>query len=214
MRLFKPLAITAAAILTLSGCSANNSESAAPDAGPDTATSAAASVGSAGTSDSTASDGAALLARHGLEGLDAEGIITQLDATPKAQRDNTLMASIGVNELVLSDEQGQTSLPMPADKFYVSMAPFINQTHQCYYHSLTTCTGELSQTPIDIKIVDDKGATILDEKATTFDNGFYGVWLPRDMSGTLEINAEGKSLTTPISTGQDDPTCLTTTQLT
>lgn len=123
------------------------------------------------------------------------------------------MASIRADELQLADEQGQGSLPMPRDKFYVSFAPYISQTHECYYHSLTTCRGELSKTPMTVKIVDDQGTTIVDEQATTLDNGFYGVWLPRDMSGTLQVEARGKSLNMPISTGAQDPTCLTTTQL-
>ncbi|WP_455133585.1 CueP family metal-binding protein [Microbacterium aurum] len=55
---------------------------------------------------------------------------------------------------------------------------------------------------------------LLDEERTTNSNGFVGLWLPRDIDATLTITHENGSITTPISTGADDPTCLTDLPLT
>lgn len=29
------------------------------------------------------------------------------------------------------------------DEFYVSVTPYLEQTHDCFFHSRTTCLGEL-----------------------------------------------------------------------
>ncbi|NLG23287.1 MAG: hypothetical protein GX555_17850 [Actinomycetales bacterium] len=161
----------------------------------------------------TAADDA-LLSAHGLPGLDARAVIEQLDATPVAERSTELMASIRPDTLVISDASGaETSLPLPADEFYVSIAPFVDQTHECFFHSLTTCRGELANEVIDVEVIDDAGTVLVDEALTTFDNGFVGLWLPRDISGTITLEHDGRSVTAPIATGPDDPTCVTTLQL-
>lgn len=159
---------------------------------------------------------APILAEHGLEGLDARQIIEKLDAMPVAERPKDLLASIRPNELVLSDDQDRSvSVPMPEDEFYVSVAPYVSQTHDCYFHSLTTCKGELSKTDVEVKVTD--GGTekpVLDESVQTFDNGFAGLWLPRGLDGTLTVSSAGRSASMPISTeGAEEPTCLTTLRL-
>ena len=160
---------------------------------------------------------APLLAEHGLEGLDSRQIIEKLDTMPVAERPADLMASIRPNELVLSDDRGESvSLPMPEDAFYVSIAPYLSQTHDCYFHSLTTCQGELSKTDVEVQVSDsDTNQTVIDETVQTFDNGFAGLWLPRDLDGTLTVSSAGRSASMPLSTGgAEEPTCLTTLKLT
>ncbi|MDP9822944.1 hypothetical protein J2S59_002753 [Nocardioides massiliensis] len=71
---------------------------------------------------------------------------------------------------------------MPEDRFYLAVAPYVDQTHECFYHSLTTCLGELDSADVRVKIVDEANDEVLvDEVRTTFDNGFLGFWLPRDI---------------------------------
>lgn len=183
------LAAAAISSLMLSGC-ASEPESAAP-----------------------ASD--AVLASHDLDGLSARQVIQQLDATPLTERSTDLMASIRPDTLLLTDASGEeTSIEMPADEFYVSIAPYVDQTHECFFHSLTTCKGELGNEEINVQVIDDSGKTLVDESVQTYDNGFVGLWLPRDINGTITIEHRGRSVTDSISTGQDDPTCITTLQLT
>ncbi|WP_193554066.1 CueP family metal-binding protein [Rothia uropygialis] len=187
-------AMTISAILLLSGCAG-----VAPDASP------------------SAQSQPTLLSEHDLDGLDTREVIDRLDTMRVAQRPAELMASVQPDRLALADEQQRTkaTLSMPDDEFYVSVAPYIRQTHECSLHSLTTCQGELRNTDIEVTVIDTAtNKTVLDETLTTCDNGFVGLWLPRGIDATLVITADGRSGTQAISTRSDDPTCLTTLQLT
>ena len=98
--------------------------------------------------------------------------------------------------------------------FYLSVAPYIDQTHDCFNHSLTTCQGELASTEVQVQIVDRAGNDVLvDETRTTFENGFTGFWLPRNIEGTLRITSDGRSAEADFTTHPDAPTCLTTMHL-
>lgn len=156
-----------------------------------------------------------LVAEHDLDGLNARDIIKRLDTTKVADRSSELIASIEPEQLVLTDDQNnQTTLPMPKDEFYVSIAPYRGQTHECYFHSLTTCRGELANTDVDVTVIEaTSGKTILDQTLTTYDNGFVGIWLPRGIDATLTVSDEGRTAKQDISTRPDDPTCLTSLQL-
>lgn len=193
-----------AATLVLAACSAPAEEA----TGAGSAGSAAAQTeGTAPTS---------FLTEYALDGLDATQIIDQLEAAPLADRPTGLIASIRPDELLLTDEAGnEATLAMPEDRFYLSVAPYVTQTHECYFHSLTTCTGEMSGAELDITVTDaTTGEVILSETRSTEANGFVGLWLPRGIQANLTISYEGRSATTPISTATDaDPTCLTTVQL-
>lgn len=152
-----------------------------------------------------------------LNGLDARQIIDRLDAMAVDERPETLLASVQPDELVLTDTRtGQNaSVPMPDGQFYLSLAPYERRTHDCYLHSLTTCLGEQPDESMQVTVTDDAtGQTIVDDTKTTFDNGFIGLWLPRDITGTLTVEHEGATATAPIATGSDDLTCLTSLQLT
>lgn len=160
---------------------------------------------------------ASVLEQHDLAGLDARQVIDRLDAVPVAERPGNLLASVQPDQLVLSDpaDTGAAEmLPMPDDEFYLSVAPYRTVTHDCFFHSLTTCLGELGEEPVQVTVTDDAtGRTVMDETRTTFDNGFVGLWLPRDLTGTLTLEHDGESTSSPISTGDDDLTCLTTMQV-
>jgi len=163
---------------------------------------------------SPASD-ADLLADHGLAGLDATQIIERLDAMPVEDRPADLMASVRPDALILTDGQERDwRLPMPEDEVYVAVAPYRDQTHECYFHSLTTCKGELSDTEVRIVLTNADGDVLINEVRRTFDNGFVGIWVPRGIEGTLTVKHEGSEGTVDVSTrGQDDPTCITSLHL-
>ncbi|PYH00779.1 hypothetical protein CVV67_09395 [Arthrobacter stackebrandtii] len=158
-----------------------------------------------------------LIAELGFAGMDAKEIITELDALPLEQRPAGIMASIRPDELVLMDAaKREAAVPMPADEFYVSVAPYVAQTHECHFHSLTTCVGEQRNKEMSVTVKDNAtGKAVLEEKRSTFDNGFMGLWLPRGIDATLTIGFDGKSATQALSTkAGDDATCVTTAQLT
>lgn len=166
------------------------------------------------TQAASAEDTAALLAEYGLTGMDARDVIEHLDRLGGDERPSDLMASIRTDELLLAADGVETTLDMPEDSFYVSIAPYLTQTHDCFFHSLTTCQGELAGADVQVTVVDDAtGETVLDEQTTTYENGFVGLWLPRDMTGTLTVTHDGTSVESPITTDADSATCLTTLKL-
>lgn len=177
----------------------------------------ACSSGSAGpdTASQPPAGDASILSEYDLDGLDAAGVIERLDTLPVQDRPTTLMASIQPQALVLTTaDERQTQLPMPEDKVYLSIAPYRTQTHECYYHSLTTCLGELSNTDAKVTVTTDDGQVLVDETRTTYDNGFFGIWVPRGITATVRVSIDGKTGERKISTTQDDdPTCITDLQL-
>ncbi len=157
---------------------------------------------------------AGLLAAYGLEGLDAREVIDTLEAMPVDERPKDLVASVRPDVRLLSDDASEVTLPMPDDAFYVSVAPYVAQTHDCTFHSLTTCQGEMRNTAVRVRVEDRAaGTTLVDETLTTHDNGFVGLWLPRDVDATLSVEADGRTTSAPLSTTADDLTCVTTLRL-
>ena len=155
------------------------------------------------------------LADHGLSGLDARQVIERLDTMPVADRPTDLLASVQPEALVLTDDQErETRLPLPEDEVYISIAPYRDQTHDCYFHSLTTCLGELASEEVQVTLTGADGEVIIDDARQTYDNGFIGLWVPRDTEVTLTIEHEGQEANARISTmNDDDPTCITTMRL-
>ncbi|MFC0673481.1 CueP family metal-binding protein [Brachybacterium hainanense] len=166
----------------------------------------------AGAEGSPAED---LLREAGLEGMDAAAIIDRLDAQAPAERPAELLASVRTDVLLLSDAQGrEASLPLPEDRVYISVAPYREGTHDCFFHSLTTCLGELPDEPMQVSVRGADGASLIDEERTTFANGFLGLWLPRGIEATLSLVHAGGGARTELSTrSPEDPTCLTGLQL-
>lgn len=156
-----------------------------------------------------------VLEANELTGLSGQEMVNRLDALPLAQRPVDLMASVRANELVVSGPGIENeSFALPADEFYISIAPFVNQTHDCFFHSLTTCVGELQNQEVHVLIVDSADGTVLvDEDTTTFDNGFVGYWLPKDIAAMATITHGDGAATAAIATGPEDPTCVTTIRL-
>lgn len=202
MRQSRTIRIWAAAALftvALAGCSS----AAEPEAQPPPASQAPTASVAAG--DTT------LLSEQGLDGLTARQIVEKLDATNE-DRDSGLAASIRPQDLQLTE--GARQVTMPVERFYLSIAPFRQQTHECFDHSLTGCQGEMVGQDVKVKITGQDGTVYVDEAATTMDNGFVGFWLPRNVNGTVEITHEGASGSMPFATNDDSPTCMTTLRLT
>lgn len=124
-------------------------------------------------------------------------------------------ASITSSELIVTDEnQEETTYDLPEDEFFVSIAPFLNETHECDIHSLTGCQGELVDTEFDVLIKDSDGELLIDEEKQTEANGFIDVWLPRDDTYTVTIKQDGKETSSEIFTFDGDKTCITNMQMT
>lgn len=123
-------------------------------------------------------------------------------------------ASITSHELIVTDNGKETSFDLPEDEFFVSIAPFVEYTHECAVHSLTGCQGELVEKDFDVYIEDEEGNVVMDETITSLENGFIDLWLPRDKKLQVKIEHDGKTVESEISTFEGDNTCITTMQLT
>lgn len=196
----------AAAALVLTACAGSEEQSALPDE---------TGNGTAGEAAPESGPGAELLAEHGLDGLTAEEIVDRLDLLPVDERPTGLVASVRSEALVLADgPEEEIELGLPEDLFYLSMAPYVGHTHDCFFHNLTSCLGELRGEAVSVTVTDDSdGAVLVEEDGTTFDNGFIGYWLPSGIDATVTVEHDGRSGTAQVSTGEDDPTCLTTLEL-
>lgn len=187
------LALTVTIELLNTGCSPQQKDS---DAGPGQANNVAA--------------------EFGLGGLDAKALINKLDQLPVADRPKGLSASVEPNQVVLTDaKQRQQAVRMPAEETYVSVSPYLKDTHECHFHALTSCLGELRNTPIKLTVTDQTTGTVIRRESTkTFDNGFIGLWLPRNLKATVTIEYDGHRGSEKISTSEpDDATCVTTLKL-
>ncbi len=156
-----------------------------------------------------------VLAANGLDDLSGKELIERLDTLPVAERPDELIASVRPDAVLVSENDGpETSVALPDDEFYLSIAPYVNGTHDCYFHSLTTCLGELRDQPIRVTATNvADGAVLADLTSRTYDNGFVGLWLPRGIEANVVVEHEGRTGRTTVGTGPDDPTCITTVAL-
>lgn len=158
-------------------------------------------------------DADTLLAALDLEGATGKEIVDALESTTQ-QRPLPVGVSVREDHVLVSDGSAEAAVPLPEDEFYVSVAPYVDGTHECYYHSLATCRGELAGEEVSIVITGDDGEVLVDETVTTEANGFTGFWLPRGIeAGTIEVTHDGHEGTVPLATTPGSPTCVTTLQL-
>lgn len=180
---------------------------------------APASSGDAGASSAPAADSVAdteaMLAGLGLDASDPTALTEALEAMPVDARTAEFTAAVTPTEVrVQPDQPGELIVPIPDDQFYLSIAPYRTQTHPCTFHVPTSCLGELRSVDAQLRVTDaGTGEVIVEREARTEDNGFVGVWLPRDGEFTVEVTVDGDTGTQLVRTGDEDPTCLTTLQL-
>lgn len=146
------------------------------------------------------------------EGADVRQVVDAMDQLDQA-RPLAVQASVRPGEVVFSQDGEEVAVPIEGEDVYVSIAPYVSQTHDCYYHALGGCQGELAGEDVHVTITADDGEVLVDEDATTYTNGFVGYWLPKDVAGTITITRDGLSGEVPLDTSAEGPTCVTTLQL-
>lgn len=115
--------------------------------------------------------------------------------------------------LVLENDGTQKTYPMPKNEFYLSIAPFVENTHTCYNHNLATCKGELVNQTVHVSVKNASGKVLIDKDVQTFQNGFLDLWVPRGEKLKVKVDYNGKSSEEEIPTNENDRTCITTMQL-
>jgi hypothetical protein len=105
------------------------------------------------------------------------------------------------------------SIPLPDDVMMVSIAPYIDKTHTCATHYISSCDAELKSTNIKVLAVTAGGKTLINKTIKTAPTGFLDLWLPRNQAIDIKVSAKGKSATGKIFTNRDSKTCETTLKL-
>lgn len=153
-----------------------------------------------------------ILVEIGLDGFSAKEILNGIAS--KSIIPSSYSISVTDDVLQISYDNEIIMLEMPDEEFYISVAPYINMTHECLFHSATQCRGELLNEEFYISLIDLEGNVIIDGYYESLDNGFIDLWLPRNIEGVLTINYGDLSSTKVISTFSGEPTCETTLKLT
>lgn len=124
-------------------------------------------------------------------------------------------ASITSQQLIVTNsDDRQLIYDLPKDDFFVSIAPYVEETHPCAVHSLTGCRGEMANEEFNVYIEDSEGNVIVDKTMKSQSNGFIDLWVPRDKEYHVTIAQDGKTVESDFSTFESDNTCITTMQLT
>jgi len=173
---------------------------------PDPAQSGPSSPAASSAANGSLVDAAGLAGKSGREIVEA---LDQLDS----RRPLPVMGSVRYDEVILSDGTTEQSVPIEGDEFYLSLAPYETTTHDCHFHNVGTCQGELTGEDIHVTITTDDGEVLVDEEATTYANGFVGFWIPKDVAGTIVVTKDRKTAQSPFSSDAEGATCVTTLPL-
>lgn len=139
-------------------------------------------------------------------------IVELIDTLENDSYGSKVQASIGEDTLALNLEGEAYAFSIPNDFFYISFAPYINQTHECYTHSLTGCQGELIYKDMLIGIYDSKGNLIEEKTMNTGDDGFIGLYLDRFVQYQIKVSYQGLNSQFLVDTSSDQ-TCFTEERL-
>lgn len=151
-----------------------------------------------------------LESRYGLNEMDIQEIVHELNFNVELKND----VSASINGTTLTVKSSDEVLTYDVgDEFYLAVAPYINYTHTWTFHSITGCSAELASKEMQVTLTDNNGTVIVDKILETLPNGFFELWLPREIEGVLTVEYEGLSATTTVSTYETDLTCLATMEL-
>jgi hypothetical protein len=151
------------------------------------------------------------LETYELDGMNLKSVIQTLEAV--ANEEEGFKAGITGSHLLLSDQDESYEIELPAGEFYLSIAPYINQTHPCSNHNLVTCRGEMKSETFHVIITDlGTNEVVIDTNYQSTPQGFFGVWLKQNKNYEITINYNGMSATTQVVTSPETNTCLTTMQ--
>jgi hypothetical protein len=105
------------------------------------------------------------------------------------------------------------SIPVPDDVMIVSIAPYINKTHECATHYMSSCDAELKNEDMKITAFTAGGKILINKTMKTGPTGFLDLWLPRNQVIDIAVSAKGKNATGKIYTCRNSKTCDTTLKL-
>lgn len=140
--------------------------------------------------------------------------IKQLVSELSSRSTTAESASISSTQLTVENAGNALTYNLPADEFFVSIAPYLEKTHPCATHNLVGCQGEMVGQEFSVTIEDSEGNSVMNHRTMKSQpNGFIDLWLPRDQTYRVTIEQDGKIAKSEVSTFEDNDTCVTTMQL-
>jgi hypothetical protein len=143
-----------------------------------------------------------------------------LTANSLYRNDQGIVVKVLPNKITASFANGSSaSVAIPQDQFFLSIAPFLSQTHPCTNHVPTGCTGELVGEKMHMSAIDvATGEEILNQMVTTQPDGFIDFWVPRDRKLAFTFhhgdkNGVYREAKEVISTDENSRTCITSMKL-
>lgn len=92
--------------------------------------------------------------------------------------------------------------------YFISIAPYQNDTHDCYYHTLG-CKAEIANTQVSYSIEEVGGSFVTQGVSVTGSNGFMDLYLPLNKTYRISVVIGELEGEVTITTFPDSPTCLT-----
>ncbi len=78
---------------------------------------------------------------------------------------------------------------------------------------MSSCQGELPNRVFYVKATDENGNILVSDNIATLRNGFFELWLPRDLRVELTIQGMARKVSGRIETFDRSETCITTIRL-
>ena len=139
-----------------------------------------------------------------VEGRSTQEVVSLLEDSKVG---GDVLAKAFPDRIELHNEENVLNLNVEA--FYVSIAPYLHETHPCTIHNFPGCQAELVNEDVYVQITDNEGIVYFDGIQQTYQNGFMGFWLPKDKTYSIQLAVGDYSGNYTFSTFSNDPTCLT-----
>lgn len=107
----------------------------------------------------------------------------------------------------------KVEISLPDDSMMIAIAPYVDKTHACSTHYISGCQGELIDVPVKVLALKDDGTVLIDSTINTMSNGFFELWLPRNINITLKLESMNRKVEGELTTFSDSNTCITTMKL-
>ena len=107
----------------------------------------------------------------------------------------------------------KVEISLPDQSMMIAIAPYIDKTHTCSTHYISGCQGELIDVPVKVLALKDDGTVLIDSTINTMSNGFFELWLPRNINITLKLESMNRKVEGTLATFSDNDTCITTMKL-
>lgn len=118
------------------------------------------------------------------------------------------------DRIAFEDANGETlEVPLPDDVMVLAIAPFIENTHACRTHNISSCRGELPLSDFTVSVQQIDGDFAKELTLSTLENGFLELWLPKNGTYAVTIADGQLQAFEELSTFSSDRTCITTMQL-